>query len=121
MLSFLLLLVALSAALAAPRQDLTPSKRCVHGPADRACWGDFGLSTDYYDIDAVPDTGVVREYWFDVQNGTAAPDGVERIVFTVNGSFPGPTIIADWGDTIGASQSETLQGGVMQKNEERRS
>jgi len=49
----------------------------------------------------VPDTGVTREFWFDIQNGTAALDGVERIVLTVNGTFPGPTIIADWGDTVG--------------------
>lgn len=104
--TFVTLLAALSPVLAAPTtQDAESaqpvSKRCVHSATDRACWGDFSLSTDYYDIDAVPNTGVTREYWFDVQNGTAAPDGVERIVLTVNGSFPGPTIIADWGDTIG--------------------
>jgi Multicopper oxidase len=74
------------------------SKRCTNSASDRSCWGDYDLSTNYYDT--VPDTGVTREYWFDIQNGTAAPDGVERIVLTVNGSFPGPTIITDWGDTV---------------------
>lgn len=101
MLSLLVLLVALSVVLAAPRPESALSKRCVHAATARSCWGDYTLLTDYYDTDSVPDTGVVREYWFDIQNGTAAPDGVERIVLTVNGSFPGPTIIADWGDTIG--------------------
>lgn len=48
----------------------------------------------------MPDTGVTREYWFNVENITAAPDGVERMVLAVNGSIPGPTIIADWGDEI---------------------
>lgn len=103
--TFVTLLAALSSVLAAPTttQESALSKRCIHTATDRACWGDYSLSTDYYDTDAVPDTGVTREYWFDIQNGTAAPDGVERIVLTVNGSFPGPTIIADWGDTIGES------------------
>lgn len=106
----LLGLCALSLVAAAPGQ-LSSSfqqaaaggleKRCVNSASDRSCWGDYGLSTDYYDVDAVPDTGVVREYWFNIVNGTAAPDGIERVVLTVNGSVPGPTIIADWGDTVG--------------------
>ncbi|KAI0002690.1 multicopper oxidase [Xylariaceae sp. FL0662B] len=62
------------------------------------CWGDFSLSTNFYDES--PDTGVTREYWLDLVNTTAAPDGVERIVLTINGSIPGPTLFADWGDTV---------------------
>jgi hypothetical protein len=87
---------------AAPKpiqQGSNLSKRCVNSASDRSCWGDYDLSTDYYNV--VPDTGVTREYWLDIQNGTAALDGIERIVLTVNGTFPGPTIIADWGDTVG--------------------
>ncbi|PQE10386.1 multicopper oxidase protein [Rutstroemia sp. NJR-2017a WRK4] len=76
----------------------TLSKRCVNSATDRSCWGDYDTSTNYYDT--VPDTGVVREYWFNIENSTAAPDGIERIVLTVNGTVPGPTIIADWGDTV---------------------
>lgn len=34
-------------------------------------------------------------------NTTASLDGVERNVLLVNGTLPGPTIIADWGDTVG--------------------
>lgn len=49
----------------------------------------------------MPDTGVTREYWFNIENGTASPDGIEIPVMTVNGSLPGPTIIADWGDWVG--------------------
>jgi FtsP/CotA-like multicopper oxidase with cupredoxin domain len=62
------------------------------------CWGDYSLDTNYYD--EIPNTGVTREYWFELQNTTAAVDGVERIVLTVNGTIPGPTIVADWGDNI---------------------
>ena len=109
--SLLLATFALPSILAAPKPShsaKTISKRCTNSAEDRSCWGDYDLSTNYYDT--VPDTGVTREYWFDIQNSTAAPDGVDRIVLTVNGSFPGPTIIADWGDTVGewlASPSTT--------------
>ena len=87
-------------ALAAPR-FAAPSlfKRCTNSADDRSCWGDYDISTNYYDES--PDTGVVREYWFDIVNTTAAPDGIERVVLSINGTVPGPTIIADWGDTVG--------------------
>ncbi|CAN8101199.1 unnamed protein product [Discula destructiva] len=103
MRSYLWALAALPAALAAPGRsfadfDHSLAKRCVHSAADRSCWGDYDITTNYYD--QVPDTGVTREYWFNVENITAAPDGIERVVLAVNGSVPGPTIIADWGDTV---------------------
>jgi hypothetical protein len=100
--SLLVATAAISGVFAAPKPLLTSkdlSKRCTNSASDRSCWGDYDLSTNYYD--EAPDTGVTREYWFNIQNGTAAPDGVERIVLSVNGSVPGPTIIADWGDTVG--------------------
>ena len=97
--SLLLATTAISGVFAAPAlQAKALSKRCTNSATDRSCWGDYDLSTNYYD--EVPDTGVTREYWFNIQNATAAPDGVERVVLSVNGSVPGPTIIADWGDTV---------------------
>lgn len=104
MLSFLWALATLPAVFGAPSHspsnqlDHSLSKRCVNSASDRSCWGDYDLSTNYYDT--VPDTGVTREYWFNVENITAAPDGIERVVLAVNGSVPGPTIIADWGDEV---------------------
>lgn len=103
MFSRLWALAAISGVFAAPNHPLAPranstSSACVNSASDRSCWGNYDISTNYYDV--VPDTGVTREYWFSVQNGTAAPDGIERIVLTVNGSVPGPTIIADWGDNV---------------------
>lgn len=84
-----------------------PMGICSHGPEDRACWGKYELSTNYYED--IPDTGVVREYWFDIQNSTMALDGVERIVLSVNGTVPGPTIIADWGDTVVVHVTNSLK------------
>ncbi|KAM3065649.1 hypothetical protein ACMFMF_010871 [Clarireedia jacksonii] len=83
--SFLLASATLRGVFAAPALSSgnTLSKRCVNSATDRSCWGDYDISTNYYDT--VPDTGVVREYWFNIENSTAAPDGVERIVLTVNG------------------------------------
>lgn len=72
----------------------------MNSASDRSCWKDgYDISTNYYE--EVPDTGVVREYWLNIENTTAAPDGIEMPVQLINGSFPGPTIIADWGDTVG--------------------
>lgn len=98
--SFFCSLLLASGVVAAPKAS-TPSlsKRCTNSADDRTCWGDYDISTNYYD--EVPDTGVTREYWWDIVNITAAPDGVERFVLAINGSIPGPTIIADWGDTVG--------------------
>ncbi|RDW92183.1 hypothetical protein BP5796_01577 [Coleophoma crateriformis] len=91
----------ISGVTAAPSVTL-PSKplgkRCVNSASDRSCWGDYDLSTNYYD--EAPDTGVTREYWLTLSNTTAAPDGVSRNVLLVNGTFPGPTLFADWGDTV---------------------
>ncbi|KKY20770.1 putative multicopper oxidase [Phaeomoniella chlamydospora] len=90
------------------KADLARDTGCVNSASDRACWSDgYDLSTNYYQ-DA-PDTGVVREYWFNIENTTAAPDGVELPVQLINGSFPGPTIIADWGDTVVVHLTNTLQ------------
>ncbi|KAJ5670731.1 uncharacterized protein N7477_006094, partial [Penicillium maclennaniae] len=63
----------------------------------RSCCND-DVSTDYYNV--VPDTGVTREYYLDIQEVTVAPDGYSRTAMAVNGSIPGPTIQADWGDNV---------------------
>ncbi|KAJ5652889.1 extracellular dihydrogeodin oxidase/laccase [Penicillium longicatenatum] len=84
------------------------TEECVNSASNRTCWKDgFDISTNYYDN--VPDTGVVREYWFNIENTTAAPDGVELPAQLINGSFPGPTIIADWGDTVVIHVTNALQ------------
>ncbi|KAJ5726946.1 extracellular dihydrogeodin oxidase/laccase [Penicillium malachiteum] len=109
-ISFLIhLLITLPTALAfsLPFKH-TRESSCVNSASNRACWFDgFDISTNYYE--KVPDTGVVREYWFNVENTTAAPDGVEMPVQLINGSFPGPTIIADWGDTVVIHVTNSLQ------------
>lgn len=65
---------------------------------DRTTWCNYDINTDYYNV--VPNTGVTREYWFDVREEILAPDGVPRYTQVINGSIPGPTIHANWGDNV---------------------
>ncbi|KAK4460398.1 laccase-2 [Cladorrhinum samala] len=76
-----------------PRQ--TP---CENTPTSRNCWGEYSTATNYYDV--APTTNVTREYWLSVEQGLCSPDGYERMCMTFNGTIPGPTIIADWGDNL---------------------
>jgi hypothetical protein len=48
-----------SSVSAAPHTGSTLNKRCTNSATDRACWGDYDLSTNYYDDG--PDTGVTVE------------------------------------------------------------
>lgn len=101
------LLASVAEAAVAPRASQPSlSKRCTNSADSRSCWGDFDISTNYYEDG--PDTGVVREYWFNIVNTTISPDGVERVGLSINGSIPGPTIIADWGDTVGELENLSL-------------
>ncbi|QDS75973.1 hypothetical protein FKW77_003999 [Venturia effusa] len=64
----------------------------------RSSWGRYSIDTDYEKF--APVTGVTREYWLDLVQVTLSPDGIPREVLTINGTMPGPTIIADWGDHV---------------------
>ena len=61
---------------------------------NRSQWCEYDTSTDYYQT--WPDTEVIRDFYFELTNTTAAPDGIERMVLSVNGMIPGPTIEANW-------------------------
>ncbi|KAL1302280.1 hypothetical protein AAFC00_002698 [Neodothiora populina] len=53
-----------------------------------------------------------------------APDGTKRMVFAINGQYPGPTITADWGDMVSVTVKNSLPyngtsihfHGIQQKN-----
>lgn len=67
-------------------------------PETRATWGEYSIDDDYYET--WPETGVTREYWLSAEQIMLNPDGYEKEVQVFNGSLPGPTIEADWGDDI---------------------
>jgi hypothetical protein len=89
--------------LAAPRANsnsrrATNSACAGNSASDRSLWCDYNIDTDYESV--IPNTGVTREYWLELTQVTISPDGVSRTAMAVNGSIPGPTIVADWGDDI---------------------
>lgn len=57
-----------------------------------------------------PNTGVIRSYHFTIARGYKAPDGVRKSVLLINGQFPGPTIEANWGDTIQVTVNNQISG-----------
>ena len=57
-----------------------------------------------------PNTGIIRSYDWTISRGVIAPDGYERPVLLVNGAFPGPTIEANWGDTIQVTVHNNITG-----------
>ncbi|TVY18823.1 Laccase-2 [Lachnellula arida] len=95
---------------------------CENSASNRACWGNYSIDDDWYTT--IPDTGVTREYWLVAQNTTLAPDGYERYTMNFNGSIPGPTISADWGDNVIVHVTNNLQNngtalhmhGIRQQN-----
>lgn len=67
------------------------------------CWdGTFHLESNYYTEGPKIDPTKPRVYNFKLTNiTTTSPDGVPRSVLAINGQIPGPTIYADWGETVG--------------------
>ncbi|KAF1912624.1 multicopper oxidase [Ampelomyces quisqualis] len=97
-------LFSLAGAAASPLQERA---ECSGNTAStRSEWCDFSLDTDY--MTEAPDTGVIREYWLELTEVIVAPDGVSRTAMAINGSIPGPTILADWGDTVKVHVSNAL-------------
>lgn len=86
------------AALSVPdlSQLVSTTEACSGNTAStRSEWCDYSIDTNY--TTTAPDTGVTREYYFELTDVTVSPDGYERSAIAINGSIPGPTIIADWG------------------------
>lgn len=79
-------------------------------PSDRSVWCGHNIKTDY-EVD-YPDTGVTREYTFNVENSTISPLGLNQTAVTINGQFPGPTIYADWGDWVAVTVINSLSSGM---------
>lgn len=109
----LLFVLGVSTTCATPSRIKCPSLTSTHTPKpkrpsatpcpgntpnNRAKWCEYRIDTDYESV--APDTGVAREYWFDVDELTLAPDGYPRPVMAINKTIPGPTVFADWGDWV---------------------
>lgn len=92
------------------RRDGYPTG-CMNGPSSRNCWdGTYSVDTDF-DLDW-PDTGKTVTYNLEIAPASYAPDGFEKDMILINGQYPGPTIVANWGDDIvvNVKSSLTLNG-----------
>lgn len=62
------------------------------------------------DPNEVPVTNQTRSYYLIAERGIKSPDGVQRNVMLLNGSYPGPTIEANWGDIIEVTVENRITG-----------
>ncbi|ETS74440.1 hypothetical protein PFICI_14306 [Pestalotiopsis fici W106-1] len=103
-----LLLAGLASAIPV-EENIQPRHGNCNTPHDRACWRDgFNIETDYESSTPV---GTLRHYDWEVTEveNWIGPDGVEKnYVQLVNGQYPGPTLFADWGDTISVTITNSL-------------
>ncbi|KAI1859035.1 hypothetical protein JX265_010512 [Neoarthrinium moseri] len=95
---------------AAPVVDeLKPRASTCNTPQNRTCWQDgFDVTTDY---EKSTPSGGQRSYSWTVTEETQwpGPDGVVKdYVQLVNGQYPGPTLFAEWGDTISVTITNKL-------------
>ncbi|KAF2090214.1 multicopper oxidase [Saccharata proteae CBS 121410] len=88
--------------------SLVPSLGCIFSATSRDCWSaGFNILTDF---DAkFPTTGKTVTYDLEITNVTMSPDGTPRNVFAINGQYPGPTLIANWGDTMVVNVKNSLE------------
>ncbi|TID17143.1 laccase-like multicopper oxidase [Venturia nashicola] len=103
----LLALAGTSLAAAVP-ELIERDSTCTHGPTTRSCWANgFSVATN---SDAkFPDTGKTVTYNLEITSQTLSPDGVPRLMQVFNGQYPGPEIVADWGDTLQITVKNSLK------------
>ncbi|KAI1317772.1 laccase [Xylariaceae sp. FL0255] len=81
-----------------------------HTANDRACWSPgFDINTDY---ESSTPAGVTRTFNWTVEEfpNWPAPDGsVKSSAMLINGMYPGPTITANWGDTLSVTVTNNLE------------
>ncbi|KAG7102735.1 Laccase-2 like protein [Verticillium longisporum] len=98
-------------ALAAPSATMGMRAVCDgNTPSTRSEWCDHSIDIDWW-TEAV-DIGVTREYWLELTDVNVAPDGVSRTAMAVIGLIPGPTIFADWGDTVIVHVTNSLSASL---------
>jgi FtsP/CotA-like multicopper oxidase with cupredoxin domain len=97
-------------ATAAPTSpDLESRASTCNTASNRACWQTgYTISTDYEA--STPPGGSVSVSWeITEQHNWTGPDGVVKpYVQLVNGQYPGPTLRANWGDTISVTVKNSL-------------
>ena len=101
--------VTTSSKVASSTTSLVADPACTHGPLTRSCWSNgFSIATDF--DQKFPTTGNTKTYSLEITNTTCDTDGHgQQECLLVNNQYPGPTIIADWGDTIQVTVKNSMQ------------
>ncbi|KAI9868511.1 MAG: hypothetical protein M1813_005955 [Trichoglossum hirsutum] len=74
-------------------------------------WGGITANnTNPFGGGQAPDTGVTRSFNWTIKRAVGAPDGVQRDMILVNDQFPGPSIEANWGDSIQVTVTNLITG-----------
>ncbi|KAI0601194.1 probing oxygen channels in Melanocarpus Albomyces laccase [Biscogniauxia sp. FL1348] len=106
-----ILFLGYARAIPSPLTELnTPGSGSCNTPSNRACWRDgFDIHTDY-EIKTPP--GKVKKFHLEIAeyDHWKGPDGrVKEKVMLINNQFPGPTLVADWGDTLEITVTNKLR------------
>ncbi|KAK1764472.1 laccase [Phialemonium atrogriseum] len=95
----------------APSAELVKRAPTCNTPSNRACWTTgFDINTDY--LEKTPLTGKTVTYTLVVTeiDNWKGPDGVvKKKAMLINGTLPGPTIVADWGDRLNITVINNLR------------
>ncbi|KAI9664629.1 MAG: hypothetical protein M1821_006075 [Bathelium mastoideum] len=100
---------AASSTSSSTSSTLSADPQCTNGPTTRSCWSNgFSIATDF--DQKHPNTGKTVTYNLEITNTTCNPDGNgDRVCMLINGQYPGPTITANWGDTLSVTVKNSLQ------------
>lgn len=101
---------ATSTASATSTSTKVADSACTNGPLTRNCWSSgYSVATDF---DAKwPTTGRTVSYNLEITNTTCNPDGNgARPCLIFNNQYPGPTIQANWGDTLSITVKNSMTG-----------
>ncbi|KAF4635791.1 hypothetical protein G7Y89_g2311 [Cudoniella acicularis] len=93
--------VLLDANLAGINKRQVETATGCDNSADRTKWC-YGLDvhTDGEVTAPIPTASATKTFNIEVSEQTLSPIGVNKPMLVINGTYPGPTIIADWGDTL---------------------
>ncbi|KAK6347490.1 hypothetical protein TWF718_005331 [Orbilia javanica] len=105
----LLLLLIISYIREYPSPGIQFSDDQCNTPNDRSVWcNGTSIHTDYEVIANTP-PGVTRKYYIELENKVICPDGYCVNATLINGTYPGPLLWGNWGDSFEITVKNKLQ------------